>query len=190
METIDGEGFRLRRATPGDVAWLAVLVARPEITDSLAAVSPWAEEATRAALRASPLAEGRLVLEVEEAGGWARAGGIAFSLVNRRSQIASLFGLLVDPARHGRGLGSSAVRLLAEHLIGDCGYHRVELEVYAFDRQGQRVAERAGFRAEGRKRLAYLRHGGWVDGLLYGLVEEDLAGDLAPGALVDSPSMR
>jgi hypothetical protein len=27
---------------------------------------------------------------------------------------------------------------------------------------------------EGVKRKAYLRDGGWVDGVLYGLVEEDL----------------
>ena len=37
-----------------------------------------------------------------------------------------------------------------------------------------RHAERSGFVREGVKRKAYLRDGEWVDGVLYGLVEEDL----------------
>jgi RimJ/RimL family protein N-acetyltransferase len=34
---------------------------------------------------------------------------------------------------------------------------------------------RAGFVREGVRRKAYWRHGEWVDGVLYGLVAEDLA---------------
>jgi RimJ/RimL family protein N-acetyltransferase len=175
VSVIRGEGFRLRRATPDDVALLVGLAQRPEVADSLAAVSPWAEDDTLAALAAEPADEGRLVLEVEETGGWAPAGALAFRVANRRSRIAYLFGLMVDPAYAGRGLGSGATRLLGLHLIRDLGYHRVQLEVYGFNERAARVVERAGFVAEGRRRKAYLRHGDWVDGLLYALVEEDLA---------------
>ena len=35
-------------------------------------------------------------------------------------------------------------------------------------------AERSGFTREGVRRKAYLRNDGWVDGVLYGLVAEDL----------------
>ena len=38
-----------------------------------------------------------------------------------------------------------------------------------------RHAERSGFIREGVKRKAYHRHGEWVDGVLFGLVREDLA---------------
>jgi RimJ/RimL family protein N-acetyltransferase len=175
MSVIQGEGFRLRRAEPDDVRSLVELATRVEIADSLAAVSPWGEDETRAALRADPADEGRFVLEVEGAEGWERAGALAFTVANRRSRIAYLFGLMVDPAHGGRGLGSGATRLLALHLIRELRYHRVQLEVYGFNERAARVVERAGFVAEGRRRCAYLRHGEWVDGLLYGLVEEDLA---------------
>ncbi len=70
---LDGDGFRLRPAADDDVAALAALAARPEIADSLASVSPWAEDDVRAALAAGrddEQAEGRYVLEVEEDGGW------------------------------------------------------------------------------------------------------------------------
>jgi RimJ/RimL family protein N-acetyltransferase len=35
-------------------------------------------------------------------------------------------------------------------------------------------AERSGFVREGVRRKAYLRHGDWVDGVMFGLVCEDL----------------
>jgi RimJ/RimL family protein N-acetyltransferase len=176
---IEGDGFRLRPAAEADAALLAALAGRPEIADSLASVSPWEEDDTRAAIAArddDAEAEGRYVLEVEDGGGWTAAGGLAFSRVNRRSRIAYLFGLMVDPAFRGRGLGERASRVLAIHLIRDLGFHRVQLEVYGFNEPAQRLFERAGFTREGVRRRAYWRHGGWTDGVLYGLVEEDLAG--------------
>jgi RimJ/RimL family protein N-acetyltransferase len=174
---LDGDGFRLRPVADEDVAGLAALAARPEIADSLASTSPWAEDDVRAAVasgRDDAQAEGRYVLEVEEDGSWKAAGGLAFSRTNRRSRIAYLFGLMVDPAFRGRALGESALRLLALHLIGDLGFHRVQLEVYGFNELAQRVVERAGFTREGTRRRAYWRHGEWTDGVLYGLLEEDL----------------
>jgi RimJ/RimL family protein N-acetyltransferase len=175
---LEGNGFRLRRATVEDVHNLVALAARSEVADFLAALSPWAEEDVRVALAADATEEGRFVLEVEEEGLWQAAGGLAFSVANRRSRIAYLFGVMVDPSRRGRGLAERSSRLLAEHLIRDLGYHRVQLEVYGFNERAQRVFERAGFVREGARRKAYLRHGDWHDGVLFGLVEEDLPGQL------------
>ena len=174
---LDGDGFRLRPAGEDDVAALAALAARPEIADSLASISPWAEDDVRAALAAGRVdaeAEGRYVLEVEEGGSWNAAGALAFSRTNRRSRIAYLFGVMVDPTFRGRGLGERAARTLAVHLIRNLGFHRVQLEVYGFNEQAQRLFERAGFTREGTRRRAYWRHGEWTDGVLYGLLEEDL----------------
>jgi RimJ/RimL family protein N-acetyltransferase len=174
---IDGDGFRLRPAQEEDVAYLAELAARPEIADFLAAVSPWNEDDVRAAIVSAaeePAAAGRLVLEVDDDGAWRPAGALAFSVANRRSRIACLFGVMVDPEQRGRGLAERATRLLSLHLIRELGYHRVQLEVYGFNEPAQRLFERAGFSREGTRRNAYWRHGAWTDGVLYGLVEEDL----------------
>jgi RimJ/RimL family protein N-acetyltransferase len=177
-----GEGFRLRPAVEDDVGILAALAERPEIAASLAAVSPWAPDEARAAILAArddPRAEGRLVLEVPDGGGWTTAGALAFSRANRRSRIAYLFGVMVDPAFRGRGLGERASRLLAVHLIRTLGFHRVQLEVYGFNERAQRIFERAGFVREGARRRAYWRHDEWTDGVLFGLLEDDL--DAEPG---------
>jgi RimJ/RimL family protein N-acetyltransferase len=174
MTDLEGDGFRLRPATEGDVAYLARLAVRPEVADSLAAVSPWEEDAVRAAL--APAGDDhRLVLEVAEEGAWRPAGGLGWEVANRRSRIAYLHGVMVDPAYRGRRLAERASRLVALHLIRDLGYHRVQLEVYGFNEPAQRVFERAGFVREGARRSAYWRHGQWTDGVLYGLVAEDLA---------------
>ena len=64
---------------------------------------------------------------------------------------------------------------MQQHLIRGLGFHRLELEVYAFNERAIAHAERAGFVREGRKRRAYLRDGDWVDSVLFAVVAEDLA---------------
>ena len=99
---------------------------------------------------------------------------MAFTLTNRRSRIAQLGGLAVHPDFRGRHLSDDAARLFQRHLIFDLGFHRLQLECYGFNERAIRHAERSGFVREGVKRKAYERDGEWVDGVLFGLVREDL----------------
>jgi RimJ/RimL family protein N-acetyltransferase len=71
-------------------------------------------------------------------------------------------------------VADEAARQFQRHLLLDLGYHRLQLEVYGFNERAMRHAERAGFVREGVRRKAYWRHGEWVDGVLYGLLQEDL----------------
>jgi RimJ/RimL family protein N-acetyltransferase len=100
---------------------------------------------------------------------------MAWERVNERSRIAHLGGLAIHPAHRGRRLADEAARLLQRHLVHELGFHRLQLEVYGFNERAQRHAERSGFVREGVKRKAYLRDGEWVDGILYGLIEDDLS---------------
>jgi RimJ/RimL family protein N-acetyltransferase len=114
--------------------------------------------------------ERRLVIEVEGE----RAGSVAYRTTNERSRIAHVGGLAIDPRFRGRRVADAAARLLQRYLIEERDYHRLELEVYAFNERGLAHAERAGFVREGVKRKAYLRDGEWVDSVLFALVAEDL----------------
>ena len=89
--------------------------------------------------------------------------------------IANLGSLAVHPDFRGRRVADEAARLFQRHLIFDLGFHRIQLEIYGFNERAQAHAERAGFIREGVRRKAYDRHGEWVDGVIYGLVREDLA---------------
>lgn len=151
----------LRPATPDDVEALVALARHPEIAATLA---------TTAADSLREDAGELLVIEHEGA----RAGGVRWVLVNRRSRIADIRTLMIDPALSGRGLATAAVRRLAEHLIHERELHRVEAEVYGFNGAAQRVFERAGFTREGLRRRAYDRAGAWQDGVRFGLLAEEL----------------
>ena len=177
--TVDGDGVRLRRAEPSDVDFLVELLTHEEVEPFLAAIRPRDREGLLADIersQAEPQEFGRFLIEVADDGGWRRAGVMGFELANRRSRIANLGGLAVHPDFRGRHLADGAARLLQRHLIFDLDYHRLQLEIYGFNERAVQHAERAGYVREGVRRKAYWRHGEWVDGVMFGLVREDLDG--------------
>jgi RimJ/RimL family protein N-acetyltransferase len=83
--------------------------------------------------------------------------------------------LFLDPALHGRGLGSEAVRRMVAHLIGERGHHRITIDPALANAAAIRAYERAGFQRVGVMR-AYerdTRADGWHDALLMELVSLD-----------------
>lgn len=175
--TLEGDGLRLRRATAEDVDFVVELLNDDETSPFLAASRARDRRGVEDDVRASgetPTESGLFVIEVPDGEGWARAGMMEFSVANRRSRIARLGGLAVHPDFRGRQLSDEAARTLQRHLLLDLDFHRLELECYGFNDRAIRHAERAGFVREGVKRKAYWRHGEWVDGVLFGLIREDL----------------
>ena len=163
----------IRRARPDDVDFLVELVNDEEVEPFLSAVRAKDREALLEAIERSegePQEHGVFVIEVDGA----RAGTLGFEVGNRRSRIARLGGLAVHPGFRGRGIGEQAARELQRYLFEELGYHRLELEIYGFNDRAIRHAERAGYVREGVKRKAYWRNDDWVDGVLYGLLPEDL----------------
>jgi RimJ/RimL family protein N-acetyltransferase len=168
---------RIRRAEPVDVDFLLGLMTHEDVDPYLAVVRARDRDGLLQEIERSqqqPQDYGRFVIEVDEGGEWRRAGVMGFELRNRRSRIAHLGNLAIHPDFRGRRLADEAARLLQEHLFEELGFHRLELEIYGFNERAQRHAERAGFVHEGVRRKAYWRHDDWVDGVLYGLVREDL----------------
>lgn len=163
----------LRRALPEDVDFLVDLLTDEAVEPFLAAVGSKSREEILADVersQAEPDAFGVFVVEVDGE----RAGTIRFSRANKRSRIADLGGLAVHPGFRGRKVGDETARLIQRHLIRDLGFHRLQLEVYGFNKRALAHAERSGFVREGVRRKAYWRNDEWVDGILFGFVEEDL----------------
>jgi RimJ/RimL family protein N-acetyltransferase len=173
----------IRRAVPEDVDFLVELTAHQDVDPYLSARRSRDRDGLLAEIQRSqrePEDFGRFVVEVDGK----PAGVMGFEVANRRSRVANLGGLAIHPDFRGRRLADEAARLFQRHLLDELGYHRLQLEVYGFNERAQRHAERAGFVREGVKRKAYWRHGEWVDGVLYGLIPEDLYG-LIPEDLRD-----
>ena len=163
----------LRRAEARDLDFVLELMNEEAVVQNLAVVRPRDREGLAAEIersQAEPQEFGRFVIEVDGE----PAGLMGFQVANRRSRIANLGSLAVHPDFRGRHLADEAASLFQRHLIHDLGYHRLQLEIYGFNERAQRHAERAGFVREGVRRKAYWRNGEWVDGVIFGLVEEDL----------------
>jgi RimJ/RimL family protein N-acetyltransferase len=163
----------IRRAQPEDVDFLVELLSHDEVEPFLAVIRAREPDKVRAEIErsnAEPQEFGRFVIEVDGK----RAGAMGFEITNRRNRIVDLGGLAVHPDFRGRRIADEAARLFQRHLFDDLGYHRLQLEIYGFNERAIRHAERAGFVREGVRRQAYERHGEWVDGVLFGLLREDL----------------
>jgi RimJ/RimL family protein N-acetyltransferase len=163
----------IRRAEPGDLDFLVELMAHEEVEPFLAVIRPRDREGLTAEIersQAEPEEFGRFVIEVDGQ----PAGLMGFQVANRRSRIADLGSLAVHPSFRGRRVADEAARLFQRHLLDELGYHRLQLEIYGFNERALAHAGRAGFIREGVRRKAYWRNDEWVDGVIYGLVREDL----------------
>jgi aminoglycoside 6'-N-acetyltransferase len=150
----------LRPLAEGDEAELRRIRTTPEVErwwDPPEEDFPWEEpESTR------------LTIEVDGA----VAGLIQFSEELEPKYRHASIDLFLDPAWHGRGLGTEAVRQLVRHLVEDRGHHRITIDPAAANAAAIRSYEKVGFRSVGVMRRAERDPGGsgWHDSLLMELV--------------------
>lgn len=113
----------------------------------------------------------RLVVEVDGT----VAGMIQFAEELEPKYRHASIDLFLDPALHGRGIGTEAVRQVVRLLTGERGHHRITIDPAAANTAAIRAYEKAGFRPVGIMR-SYERDvggAGWRDGLLMELVAGD-----------------
>jgi len=153
----------LRPLAAGDEAELLRIHRAPEVMrwwDIPDAAFPWDEpEATR------------LTIEVDGA----VAGLIQFSEEHEPKYRHAEIDLFLDPALHGRGLGSEAVRRVVRHLVDELGHHRITIDPAADNVAAIRAYAKVGFTPVGVMRRSERDVGGdgWHDALLM----EFLAGE-------------
>ncbi|MFG2585218.1 GNAT family N-acetyltransferase [Streptomyces malaysiensis] len=162
----------LRPTEPSDVPALAAIRAKPEV------YARWrGGEDLVAAVREDLAEPGTepLTIEYEDA----VVGMIQWSAETDPDYRHASIDIYLDPAVHGRGLGTDAVRTLARHLISDHGHHRIVIDPAADNAAAIRAYAKVGFRTVGVMR-SYERgpDGTWHDGLLM---------DLLAGEVTDAP---
>ncbi len=100
--------------------------------------------------------------------GWAvEAGGhvvgrVVLRFVDLHDGIGEV-GYWTLPSARGRGHAGRAVTALCSWALDDLGLHRIELEHSVRNTASCRVADRAGFVAEGTRRAATRHVDGWHD---------------------------
>jgi aminoglycoside 6'-N-acetyltransferase len=102
------------------------------------------------------------------------AGLIDFSEEPTPKYRHATIDLFLDPAFHGRGLGTEAVKRVVRQLIDERGHHRITIDPASANAAAIRAYEKAGFEAVGVMRR-YERDAdgdGWHDGLLMELIAD------------------
>jgi aminoglycoside 6'-N-acetyltransferase len=84
--------------------------------------------------------------------------------------------LFLDPALHGRGLGTEAVRRVARMLVDERGHHRITIDPAVDNAAAIRSYSKIGFKPVGVMRQAErdVGGGGWHDSLLMELLASEL----------------
>ncbi len=157
----------LRPLAEGDEAELLRIHMTPEVVrwwDVPERDFPWdAPESTR------------LTIEVNDA----IVGLIQYSEENEPKYRHAGIDLFVDPALHGRGYGSEAVRRVVRLLIDERGHHRITIDPATANVAAIRAYEKAGFKPVGVMRQSERDVGGegWHDSLLMELLAGEDSAD-------------
>ena len=158
----------LRPLAAGDEAELLRIHSTPEVRrwwDAPDEGFPWTDEpeATRMTIEVDGAVAGMIQFHEELTPKYRHAG----------------IDLFLDPALHGRGVGTEAIRQVVGHLIDERGHHRLVVDPAAANAAAIRTYEKVGFRPVGIMRR-YERDAdgtGWHDALLMDLLAgEELSG--------------
>jgi aminoglycoside 6'-N-acetyltransferase len=165
---LGGSRVLLRPVEPGDVDALVAIRQTPEVH------AQWrGGDDLRAAVEQDLTEAGSTPFVIEFEGrvvGW-----IQWSAEEEPDYRHASIDIYVDPAIHGRGVGTDAVRTMARHLINDHGHHRIEIDPAADNAAAIRCYTKVGFRPVGIRRLSERGNdGSWHDGLLMDLLADEL----------------
>jgi [ribosomal protein S5]-alanine N-acetyltransferase len=89
-------------------------------------------------------------------------------------------GYIVNPAEQRRGLGAEAVSAMLKFCFGELGLHRAQAFIHPDNAASLALAEKLGFRREGRLRENLRVGDEWRDDLLYALLADEFLGRADP----------
>lgn len=172
--TLHGAIVTLRPATTDDIPVLVGIRSKPEVYER------WRGGDDLASSVAESLRDPELNLLVIEHDDRV-IGAIQWGAETDPDYRHASIDIFLDPASHGRGLGTDAVRTLARHLITDHGHHRLVIDPAADNAAAIRCYAKVGFRPVGVMRN-YERgpDGTFHDGLLMDLLADELIEEPTP----------
>jgi RimJ/RimL family protein N-acetyltransferase/SAM-dependent methyltransferase len=165
-----GDRVVLRNATDDDVARLTAIRGEPEIARRWGVIED-------GEIEEFVTDEKTFVIEVDTE----VVGATQWDEEDDPMYRSASIDVYVTTPRHGQGLGSEAVRVLARYLIEERGHHRLTIDPAADNAAAIRAYEKVGFRPVGVMR-SYERgpDGAFHDGVLMEMLADELTDDAGP----------
>jgi RimJ/RimL family protein N-acetyltransferase len=166
---------RLRPWVEADVPALVAALADPGISHWVDAIPfPYTAEHGRSFVSAS---DGFAVVDASSGG---LLGSCAAHWRSPEQGVAAV-GYWTRAEARGRGVATRATRLVAQWVLGELGFDRLELHADERNLASCRVAERLGFTLDGTLRSARfnVRQGRRIDLRIYSLLKSELPGAAA-----------
>lgn len=110
---------------------------------------------------------------IYESGTYRPIGNANLHNIDRRNRTAELGIMIGEQDARGRGLGTTAVRLLCDWGFNALDLHSIMLETYDWNIAGQKAYAKAGFREIGRRRQARYFAGRYRDVIYYDLLRDE-----------------
>jgi len=178
----DGKAVRIRRYRPNDAP--ALFDAVRESLDDLCAFLTWCHPDYRLEESREFIAKNDSAWEkgeeynfaIVDATGEVLLGGVGLNRIDRVHNFANL-GYWVRRSCEGRGVATSATRLIAKFGLMEIGFSRLEILVAEHNLASQRVAVKAGAKFEGILRNRLVLAGRPHNASIYSLIAADLTGD-------------
>ena len=171
MTTLQGTLVQLRPATRDDIGALAEIRRTPQVYEH------WRGGEDMVAAVEEDFAEPGMTAYVIELGGRI-VGWIQWQAEEEPDYRHASIDIYLDPAVHGRGAGTDALRTLARHIFAEHGHHRITIDPAVHNEAAIRAYTKVGFKPVGIMRQAERGPDGtWHDSLLMDM----LAGELTDG---------
>lgn len=165
-----GERTRLREVRDDDLPQLVAWWRDPEVAVFNNQVKPQPdaliEETLRGWSRNDTPGAAAFCIETHDG---ELAGHVALFGAEAQNRCAT-FGIFLDPAQQGQGLGTDATRVMVRYGFESLGLHRIELTVNALNARGIAAYERAGFVREGLLRGKLFYAGAFRDQVVMGIL--------------------
>jgi ribosomal-protein-alanine N-acetyltransferase len=156
-----------------DASRVAGFLNDPSVRNNLLAHRPLSVQHELERLEQLGKDEQQVVLGISRHGETELIGSTGLHHLSFRSRTAELGLLIGEHAFWGQGYGTEATRMMLDYGFGTLNLNKVWLQVYAHNRSGIRVYEKAGFKQEGIQREQHFTEGRYVDTVLMGILRSE-----------------
>jgi len=175
---IYGDGVRLRAIEREDIPTFVRWFNDPEIRSYLLMYRPMSMAAEERWFEGLADRTDDFAFAVEALIGeqWVHIGNVGLHNMDWKNSHCT-FGIALGEKQYwSQGYGTKAAKTILRYAFNELNLHRVELEVFAYNKRAIRCYEKAGFRHEGTRRQSRFHDGQYHDALRMGILREEFEG--------------